>query len=90
MLPDSCVFIANNIESATISSSNNENEFDVLSDSIDTLTDRLQEEMSEKVIAQKRVNALKKNFWFETWAGIICKETRWITPEIKFLKPQKY
>ena len=26
------------------------------------LTDRLQEEMSEKVIAQKRVNALKKNF----------------------------
>ena len=62
MLPDSCVFIANNIESATISSSNNENEFDVLSDSIDTLTDRLQEEMSEKVIAQKRVNALKKNF----------------------------
>ena len=62
MLPDSCVFIANNIESATISSSNNENEFVVLSDSIDTLTDRLQEEMSEKVIAQKRVNALKKNF----------------------------
>ena len=48
MLPDSCVFIANNIESATISSSNNENEFDVLSDSIDTLTDRLQEECQEK------------------------------------------
>ena len=34
MLPDSCVFIANNIEFSTISSSNNENEFDVLSDSI--------------------------------------------------------
>ena len=95
IFPDSCVFIANNIKSSTISSSNNENEFNAISDSIlswenaelktelklsraeiqtllskvsvsnskvDTLTDCLQEEISEKVIAQERVNALKKNF----------------------------
>ena len=95
IFPDSCVFIANNIESSTISSSNNENEFNAISDSIlswenaelktelklsraeiqtllsklsvsnskvDTLTDCLQEEISEKVIAQERINALKKNF----------------------------
>ena len=93
IFPDSCVFIANNIESSTISSSNNENEFNAISDSIlswenaelktelklsraeiqtllsklsvsnskvDTLTDCLQEEISEKVIAQERVNALKE------------------------------
>ena len=93
--PNYCVFIANNIVSSTISSSNNENEFNAISDSIfpwenaelktelklsqaeiqtllsklsvsnskvDTLTDCLQEEISEKVIAQERVNALKKNF----------------------------
>ena len=93
IFPDSCVFIANNIESSTISSSNNENEFNAISDSIlswenaelktelklsraeiqtllsklsvsnskvDTLTDCLQEEISEKVIAQERVNASKK------------------------------
>ena len=84
IFPDSCVFIANNIESSTISSSNNENEFNAISDSIlswenaelktelklsraeiqtllsklsvsnskvDALTDCLQEEISEKVIA---------------------------------------
>ena len=34
IFPDSCVFIANNIESWTISSSNNENEFNTISDSI--------------------------------------------------------
>ena len=95
IFPDSCVFIANNIESSTISSSNNKNEFNAISDSIlswenaelktelklsraeiqtllskvsvsnskaDSLTDYLQEEISEKVIAQERVNALKKNF----------------------------
>ena len=93
IFPDSCVFIANNIESSTISSSNNENEFNAISDSIllwenaelktelkfsraeiqtflskfsvsnskvDTLTDGLQEKISEKVIAQERINALKK------------------------------
>ena len=93
IFPDSCVFIANNIESSTISSSNNENEFNAISDSIlswenaelktelklsraeiqtllsklsvsnskvDTLTNCLQEEISEKVIAQERVNASKK------------------------------
>ena len=92
IFPDSCVFIANNIESSTISSSNNENEFNAISDSIlswenaelktelklsraeiqtllsklsvsnskvDTLTDCLQEEISEKVIAQERINAFK-------------------------------
>ena len=32
--PGSCAFIVNNIESSTISSSNNENEFNAISDSI--------------------------------------------------------
>ena len=92
ILPDSCVFIANNIELSTISNSNNENEFNAISDSLlswedaelktelklsraeiqtllsklslsnsklDTLTDCLQEEISEKVIAQERINAFK-------------------------------
>ena len=34
IFPDSCVFIANHIEPSTISSSNNENEFNAISDSI--------------------------------------------------------
>ena len=34
IFPDFCVFIADNIESSTISSSNNENEFNAISDSI--------------------------------------------------------
>ena len=91
--PGSSAFIVNNIESSTISNSNNENEFNAIYDSIlswenaelktelklsragiqtllskvsvsnskvDTLTDCLQKEISEKVIAQERVNALKK------------------------------
>ena len=34
ILPDSCAFIANDIESSTSSSSNNENELNAISDSI--------------------------------------------------------
>ena len=34
IFPDSCVFIANNIESSRISSSNNENDFNAIFDSI--------------------------------------------------------
>ena len=34
IFPDSCVFIVNNIESSTISSLSNENDFNAISDSI--------------------------------------------------------